>query len=72
LTIHKMMPGQTVCTQKDEKGKSCFGSLKYYYPFDVDYGETDATLRSQIAVQLGKDHWLKLHKCYSCQALYQK
>ena len=66
-----MLPGQTVCTQKDEKGKSCFGSLKYYYPFDADFGETDPNIRSQIAGQCGKDPWLKLYRCYSCQALYR-
>jgi len=70
--ISKMNPGQTVCSQKDEKGKSCNGSLKYYFPFETDYGETDPTLRGEISRTLGNAHWLKLYKCYSCQALYQK
>ncbi len=68
--INQMIAGQTVCNRKDEKGKSCHGSLKYYYPFCIDFGETDAERLREISGRFGRDPWLKLYQCNVCNAIY--
>lgn len=68
--IKDLLPRQTVCSQKDEKGKACLSNLKRYYPFASYYNETDPALREEIQREFGKDPKLVLLKCEVCGTVY--
>lgn len=68
--IKDLLPNQTVCNQKDEKGKSCLAGIKRYYPFAGYYNETDHNLREEIRKEFGEDPRLILLKCEACGAIY--
>ncbi|MBI4445162.1 MAG: hypothetical protein HY645_04570 [Acidobacteria bacterium] len=69
--IKNLLPKQTVCNQKNEKGETCFGLLKRYYPFASYYNETDATLAAKIKKEVGSDAGLVLLKCELCSTVYR-
>lgn len=69
--IKDLLPNQTVCNQKDEKGQSCFGSIKRYYPFATYYNEPDAALREEIKKEFGENPELILIKCELCNTIYR-
>lgn len=69
--INDLLPSQTVCNQKNEKGKSCLSMIKRYYPFAGYYNEPDKQLLEEIRQEYGKDPKLVLLKCEVCNALYR-
>lgn len=68
--IKDLLPRQVVCTERDEKGKPCHGSLKRYFPFAKYFNETDAGLREEIRSELGDSPDLVLLKCDVCSTVY--
>lgn len=69
--IKTLLPNQTVCTQKDEKGKTCLGLIKRYYPFASYYNELDQSLREEIKQEFGENPELILIKCELCNTVYR-
>ena len=53
-----LMPGQTVCTVKDEKGNKCTGHVKQWH-----------TAPAEALAKAAKGN--TLHRCQRCYAIYE-
>jgi len=69
--IKDLISRQVVCSAKSDKGKSCHGSLKRYYPFAGYYNETEEDLLGEIEAEFGRDTELVLLKCEECSIVYR-
>lgn len=69
--IKNLLPRQVVCSVRNEKGKSCHGGLKRYYPFATYYNELDPVLREEIKQEFPQDPKLVLLKCETCYTVYR-
>lgn len=68
--IYERRSNQTVCILKDDKGRSCHGSLKKYMPFAEDFNEPDPGVRQEIVARFGKSRDVVLYKCNFCKTVY--
>ncbi len=69
--IKDLLPNQTVCNQKNQKGKSCLSMIKRYYPFASYYNEPDQELLEEIRHEFGENQKLILLKCEVCNTVYR-
>lgn len=53
-----LLPGQTVCTSKDEKGKNCSGHVKQWFTASPDVKAKAAPGNT-------------LHRCQRCYTIYE-
>jgi hypothetical protein len=53
-----LLPGQTVCTRKDEKGQNCTGHVKQWY-----------TAAPEIKARAASGN--TLHRCQRCFTIYE-
>lgn len=55
---HSLLPGQTVCTVKDEKGKNCQGHVKQWLTAPPDVVKNAAAGNT-------------IHRCQRCFTIYE-